>query len=391
MNTIAVITGLALLAITMRLFKNITLSLVIAIATIGIILFVPLNTYFISFSTTISDWEFWKVIITIFSIYLLGETMSKSGDSKKFTSAIKEIFPNPKVSISLMPALIGLLPMPGGAMFSAPMVKDISEDTPNISSKDALATNYWFRHSMEYFWPLYPAIIIVASMANVSLRSIVIYMLPVGLAAIITGYLLLIRCVPKVKLEKSSLLQLAMSSWPIIVVIIFVIFNQPGWMVVLLTSVVYLLTKRNKTGALKGVLNKWKTFILLLAVFFFKAFVESTQVNDFMSEELINWSIPTLLVMMILPFIMGQMTGITQGAVGLSFPLVMSMASDGSGLSVAILAYTFAVAGVLLSPVHLCVVLTVNYFRESYSALIKRIILPLSVATLTGVLVFMYI
>ncbi|TYB97897.1 MAG: DUF401 family protein, partial [Kosmotoga sp.] len=95
MNTIAVITGLALLAITMRLFKNITLSLVIAILTIGIILFIPLNTYFSSFYTTISDWEFWKVIITIFSIYLLGETMSKSGDSKRFTSAIKEIFPNP--------------------------------------------------------------------------------------------------------------------------------------------------------------------------------------------------------------------------------------------------------------------------------------------------------
>lgn len=391
MNTIAVIIGLALLAITMRLFKNITLSLVIAILTIGIILFIPLNTYFSSFYTTISDWEFWKVIITIFSIYLLGETMSKSGDSKRFTSAIKEIFPNPKVSISLMPALIGLLPMPGGAMFSAPMVKDISEDTPNISSKDALATNYWFRHSMEYFWPLYPAIIIVASMANVSLRSIVIYMLPVGLAAIITGYLLMIRSIPKVKLEKSSLLQLAISSWPIIVVIIFVILNQPGWLVVLLTSVTYLLTKRNKAGALKGVLNKWKTFILLLAVFYFKAFVESTHVHDFMSEELINWSIPTLLVMMVLPFIMGQMTGITQGAVGLSFPLVMSMASDGSGLSVAILAYTFAVAGVLLSPVHLCIVLTVNYFRESYSALVKRIILPLSIATITGVLVFMYI
>lgn len=391
MNTIAVIIGLALLAITMRLFKNITLSLVIAILTIGIILFIPLNTYFSSFYTTISDWEFWKVIITIFSIYLLGETMSKSGDSKRFTSAIKEIFPNPKVSISLMPALIGLLPMPGGAMFSAPMVKDISEDTPNISSKDALATNYWFRHSMEYFWPLYPAIIIVASMANVSLRSIVIYMLPVGLAAIITGYLLMIRSIPKVKLEKSSLLQLAISSWPIIVVIIFVILNQPGWLVVLLTSVVYLLTKSNKVGALKGVLNKWKTFILLLAVFYFKAFVESTHVHDFMSEELINWSIPTLLVMMVLPFIMGQMTGITQGAVGLSFPLVMSMASDGSGLSVAILAYTFAVAGVLLSPVHLCIVLTVNYFRESYSALVKRIILPLSIATITGVLVFMYI
>ncbi|MFO7881233.1 MAG: DUF401 family protein [Kosmotogaceae bacterium] len=391
MNTIAVITGLALLAITMRLFKNITLALIIAIATIGIILLIPFNTYFISFFTTVSVWEFWKVIITIFSIYLLGETMSKSGDSKKFTSAIKEIFPNPKVSISLMPALIGLLPMPGGAMFSAPMVKEISDDSSNISLKDALATNYWFRHSMEYFWPLYPAIIIVASMANVSLRSIVIWMLPVGLAAIISGYLLLIRSVPKIKLEKSSLLQLIFSSWPIIIVIIFVVLNQPGWLVVMLTSVLYLITKKNKTKALTAVMEKWKTFILLLAVFYFKSFVEKTGVHDFMSEELIGWSIPTVLVMMVLPFIMGQMTGITQGAVGLSFPLVMSMASNGSNLSVAILAYTFAVAGVLLSPVHLCTVLTVNYFRESYSALVKRILLPLSIATVTGVLVFLYL
>ncbi|MFW6122316.1 MAG: DUF401 family protein [Petrotogales bacterium] len=391
MNTIAVITGLALLAITMRLFKSITLSLIIAIATIGIILLIPINIYFSSFATTVSEWEFWKVIITIFSIYLLGETMSKSGDSKKFTSAIKEIFPNPKVSISLMPALIGLLPMPGGAMFSAPMVKDISDDTNNISTKDALATNYWFRHSMEYFWPLYPAIIIVASMANVSLRSIVVYMLPVGLAAIITGYLLLIRSVPKIKVEKSSILQLLFSSWPIVVVIIFVILNQPGWLVVMLTSIIYLFTKNNRSKAFLGVLNKWKTFFLLLSVFYFKSFVENTSVHDFMSEELISWSIPTILVMMVLPFIMGQMTGITQGAVGLSFPLVMSMASEGSSLSVAILAYTFAVAGVLLSPVHLCIVLTINYFRETYSALVKRIILPLSIATVTGVLVFLYI
>jgi hypothetical protein len=49
------------------------------------------------------------------------------------------------LDIIIFPALIGLLPMPGGAIFSAPMVKDIGSRY-QLSGSQLSYINYWFRH-----------------------------------------------------------------------------------------------------------------------------------------------------------------------------------------------------------------------------------------------------
>ncbi|AKI97438.1 DUF401 family protein [Kosmotoga pacifica] len=390
MTTLSVIIGISAMIVSLRYLKDITISLLIAIVAIGTISLIKPMMYYDAFVKEISDWNFWKVMITIFSIYLLGETLNRSGDAAKFTSAIGDIFTAPRVAISLMPATIGLLPMPGGAMFSAPMVKEMALKDRNITSEDAMVTNYWFRHSMEYFWPLYPAIVIASGMANTPLKSLVTGMLPAGIMAIVAGYLYMVRMRPVVKLSLSALKELFLSSWPIVVVIIFVILNQPGWLVVLTTSLVYLLTKKDKLKILKSSF-KWKTFLLLSAVFFFKAFVETSHIPEGMASELLSWSVPTILVIIALPFIMGLMTGVTQASVGLSFPLLMSLVATKAMFPTALLAYAFAVAGVLLSPVHLCVALTTQYFSVSYTTMVKRITVPLALATAVTFITYLFI
>jgi len=388
MTTLAVFIGIFAMIISLRYLKDLTLSLFIAIIAISAVLLTPPLLYFQAFSREFTDWNFWKVMMTIFSIYLLGETLNKSGDAARFISAIGKIFPTPRVAISLIPAMIGLLPMPGGAMFSAPMVKEMAESDSSITAEDAMVTNYWFRHSMEYFWPLYPAIVIVAGMAKVSLRTMIVGMLPAGMAAIFVGYILMVRKYPKIKLSPVALKELLLSTWPILLVIVMVILNQPGWLVVMIVSVVYLLTKRNKLEILKRSL-KWKTFLLIAAVFFFKAFVEMSGIPENMSQELLSWNVPVILVIIVLPFIMGLMTGVTQAAVGLSFPLLVSLVPENVLFSTSILAYTFAVAGVLISPVHLCVALTSQYFSISYTSMVKRIAIPLSSATIVGIVMYL--
>ncbi len=58
-------------------------------------------------------------------------------------------------------------------------------------------------------------------------------------------------------------------------------------------------------------------------------------------------------------------------------------------LSTTILAYTFAVVGVLLSPVHLCLVLTSEYFKVEYSRIIKRISAVTLLLLVASVVVFL--
>jgi hypothetical protein len=51
----------------------------------------------------------------------------------------------------------------------------------------------------------------------------------------------------------------------------------------------------------------------------------------------------------------------------------------------------FAVSGVLTSPMHLCIVLTTEYFKSTYIKLLKKISVPLLLAIAAGLLVFLFI
>ena len=388
MNTLAVVIAIVVLIVSLRLFKDISLSLLFSVLAIGLILLIHPGNYLQAFTTEIIDWNFWKVIITVFSIYLLGETMDKSGNSTRFVRAVEKLFPEPRVSISLMPAIIGLLPMPGGAMFSAPMVRDLARSDPSITDEDAMVFNYWFRHAMEFFWPLYPALVIAAGISATSINKLVIWLLPVGLVALVSGYLLMIRRPIRIRYSNYAIKELLISAWPIIAVIVLVILNQPGWLAVMGTALIYLLLNKNKKKVIVAAL-KYKTFILLLTVFFYKNLVDIAGIPQAMGNELIAWSIPPITLVILLPFLMGFMTGVTQAGVGLSLPLILSMGNGYGTLSTVILAYTFAVVGVLVSPVHLCTVLTVEYFKTEYTRVMKRISVVTLLSIAASIVVFL--
>ena len=388
MNTLAVVIAIVVLIVSLRLFKDISLSLLFSVLAIGLILLIHPGNYLQAFTTEIIDWNFWKVIITVFSIYLLGETMDKSGNSTRFVRAVEKLFPEPRVSISLMPAIIGLLPMPGGAMFSAPMVRDLARSDSYINDEDAMVFNYWFRHAMEFFWPLYPALVIAAGISATSINKLVIWLLPVGLVALVSGYLLMIRRPIRIRYSNYAIKELLISAWPIIAVIVLVILNQPGWLAVMGTALIYLLLNKNKKKVIVAAL-KYKTFILLLTVFFYKNLVDIAGIPQAMGNELIAWSIPPITLVILLPFLMGFMTGVTQAGVGLSLPLILSMGNGYGTLSTVILAYTFAVVGVLVSPVHLCTVLTVEYFKTEYTRVMKRISVVTLLSIAASIVVFL--
>jgi len=84
-------------------------------------------------------------------------------------------------------------------------------------------------------------------------------------------------------------------------------------------------------------------------------------------------NIPLFPVLIVLPFIGGLLTGITVAFVGSAFPLIISFAG-GAHLHQITLAFVAGFMGVLLSPVHLCLVLTREYFKADIWGLYKRII-----------------
>jgi len=82
------------------------------------------------------------LFLTIFLLLFFTESLRTTGRMEKTVESLKGWLKNRKLLFSSLPALIGLLPMPGGALFSAPLVDSIDKGK-ELSPSHKAAINYW--------------------------------------------------------------------------------------------------------------------------------------------------------------------------------------------------------------------------------------------------------
>ena len=104
---------------------------------------------------------------------------------------------------------------------------------------------------------------------------------------------------------------------------------------------------------------------------------------DFVRIELNNIGFPIIFIIMLIPFISGITTGLAVGFVGISFPIIISLLGQNPDFSIlistVILAYGFGYMGMILSPVHVCLIVTNKYFKTRLTQSLLKLILPVSV------------
>ena len=95
--------------------------------------------------------------------------------------------------------------------------------------------------------------------------------------------------------------------------------------------------------------------------------------------------------MMLMPFISGLSMGLSVGAVGASFPIVLSLLGPEPGtavlLAAAVLAYGCGYVGQMLSPVHVCLVVSNAYFKTRMAKSLTALLAPTAVVLAGIVLV----
>ena len=72
-------------------------------------------------------------------------------------------------------------------------------------------------------------------------------------------------------------------------------------------------------------------------------------------------------------FIIGVLTGMSQGHVAIVMPIVAAMGAG--NLDLAGVAMAFGVAGQMLTPTHFCLIVTMNYFNSSLFGTLKPILI----------------
>ncbi|HQN49250.1 MAG TPA: DUF401 family protein [Caldisericia bacterium] len=105
---------------------------------------------------------------------------------------------------------------------------------------------------------------------------------------------------------------------------------------------------------------------------------------------LFSLNIPFFLILFLMPFISAFVTGLTSMGVAISYPIIINLFYPNGNLSYALMgiAYSGAVCGILFSPLHLCLIVTINYFKCELSKIYKN--LTISVALSSSILIIIY-
>lgn len=408
---IKILISLIVILVVNKVIKNLAISILTGTVTLAIWSGHSINTI-----ASISWNEFYSMdnamlSAIIFLVIWLSSQMAKAGVMGDLVTAVKAKL-SVKSSIAVLPAIIGLLPMPGGAIFSAPLVDDCDENSiiePVLKTK----INYWFRHIWEYTWPLYPGLILTAGITGLQIWQLFFLGLPMTAAAIITGYFFLLRKVEKQSVtrhkEKKSIIKLISPILVVIGVYAIILLFIPSVSRVskylpmslgLLSAMVLLQLERPISFSdWKRVIISKKPVIMVLIVVLvgiYGAFIEARMSNgvllmDQMRIELDNLGIPIIALIMIIPFVSGLATGITVGFAGASIPIAISLLGADPTLyqvlSTVSLAFSFGFMGVMMSPVHICLIVTNEHFKTSMAKSLTSL-LPLIITMLIFALIY---
>jgi uncharacterized protein len=345
------------------------------------------------------------------------EALDKTGRMKRTIRALEEWLKSPRFLLAGFPALVGLLPMPGGALFSAPLVAAVDPEN-TLAPAHKAAINYWFRHIWEYWWPLYPGIILAIKYSGLSSGLFFCIQMPFTLAAAASGYVFIMRRIgrghAREKMGKLDKSEAASTLWPIALLVAAslagsfalpwaapmtkTLANMVAMVVGLSIGLVVIFW--NNTGAVRRSLamfakkNTWEMMLLVLGIQIFSGALtvplspasalsvplsHGTLVMS-MRDEFLGLGIPLVFVIALVPFISGAVTGVAFGFVGASFPIVFALLGASPPLNVVLAATTFAYGcgymGMILSPVHICFVVTNEYFKSRMFDTYRYILLP---------------
>jgi uncharacterized protein len=344
-----------------------------------------------SFVAAIVEPKTLALAIIVSMILILSNSMESAGQMQRLLKNFRGLLKSPRLNLIVFPALIGLLPMPGGAVFSAPMVKELGAEA-KIEPAKLSFINYWFRHIWEYWWPMYPGVLLGTLMADLNLLVFMICLCPLTAAAFYFGGLPVSGAFKFNKAQNSPdrppLKPFAIELLPILIAIvpgiglglIFTHFwpqlniaKETGLILALIAAILWIwrANRFSSTGIKKIVLNKQtaKMAYLVFAILMFKGVLTDSLAVGAIGLELTQLKVPLFMIAMSLPFIVGMVTGITIAFVGSTFPIIIPLihahGQEAFMLAYVMLSLVCGFAGVLLSPLHLCLILSNQYFKAS--------------------------
>ncbi|MDP7179888.1 MAG: DUF401 family protein [Candidatus Woesearchaeota archaeon] len=336
------------------------------------------------FTETITDFKVINILIVFYFVFYLSNLLTDAGILKKMLASLEKFIKDIRFVIISLPLMIGIVPAPSGAMLSAPFVNELG-DRVKLSPTRKLIINYWYRHVTEYLNPIYPGPIILTALLGITFTQLFTLNIPIMLFVIILGFFMFVINIKSTekndeKPTKNDLKNILNGILPIFIAILLPIIFKINISISLIVAILLIIVvNKLNIQTLKPVFKKAfkpNILVLIFLIMYFKVILENSKAVELVSNQFITLGFPPIFLIILLPLVVGFMTGMTIAYVGLAFPLLIPLMQTPTGLNMSfvMLAYVAGFVGVLATPTHLCFSVTKEYFKAPYTKLYKKLL-----------------
>ncbi len=314
-----------------------------------------------------------ELILAVAIITLLISVLSNCGLLERMVEHLSTLLSNPKLAIIGIPALIGAIPISGGAVISAPLVGEIGPQL-SLTNRRLAAINNIFRHIFIFVLPFRPQYILAASLAMVPLADFVKVQVPYTVFGVLIAYWFLLRTAP-VESKKNKPIgerllaggKFLLSSSPFGIILVGAVLGLKLSITLTFGLGLALFLARNHPNFkfLKIIRDvKYQIILTMAAIVIFSNSLQNVDVLPQLLDKIIANGISVELMIFIIPLIIGYITGDITATVAIVFPLLNPLLPVGDiRIYYICTIYATSLISYMVSPLHLCLVLTNDYFK----------------------------
>ena len=332
------------------------------------------------FVTTFTSKKTFETVMAVFMVSLLGGLCGKYGILDKIVHSLRKLIRSPKVILMIIPAMVGLLTVPGGAIMSVPFIDKLGNDL-GLSGDRKAAINLSFRHVGSVLMPYSAALLVVSSVLP-QMKIYKFILLNAFFFAICTlcGYFFFVRDIkteknPKAEHPLKELGHLIVYTSPIYAcVLLNVFFNIPLYLGIALSIIiVYILSSKENflQGMVKSVnLNLVAT---ILSVLILQNAIQSLHKLLGIFTGAVGTGAAAIFILGAGSMFLSLITGMSLTSLGILLPMLARLGLPQNQLMVyAFFIFITSYIGYFFSPLHSCQVFTLQYLHVKSGDLYKE-------------------
>ncbi len=401
-----IITILAFMIIPILVRREVRLSYTIAITALVLGLFsgIGLEVFLDRLLGIFTGSSSRDTILTVLMISILGGLMRHYKILDQIVELMMKMVSNKKLILMLLPSLIGILIIPGGAILSAPFIYKLGEEL-DIAKPRRAAINLIFRHVAMFIFPFSSMLLFVrSSIPGIDIYRVIRLNLIFILGLLSIGYFLYIRDIEGQKTGKSENLlenisRLLVLTLPIYLPVIINMITGLDFYLTMFFSILLVYILGDKKNFLKVSYESmsWNTVLTVASVLLMKDIILEMDGLLGMIDGIfisLNNQILILFILIGVSIFFGMITGYSSMGLAVTIPIVLMM---GLGERELYQYLYFLIGsgflGYFFSPIHLCQLLTVQEMGVSTGELYKEyrpyILLAFCWLILSSLLVFL--